>query len=263
MLSNAQKDEWENSGFFIEKKLFEPGQMDAVNRELVGAVRGDPPEAHRDEDGELATYRSGAMLVALEKKGMPDAAAPEDHVSKIFSAHKENGLAQDLMRDAKILEPVSDLVGTQGLSIIQSQFIFKNPGAWGQPWHQDSYYFDFDHQPQIGVWIATSRARIENGCLYVIPGSHKEKIHKHHRDDREGSNYGYTEIKDFDFSTEIPVLLDPGDVLFFHSYLMHKSVDNMSRDRRTALVYHYAKSGTKNLNPKTNLVVDIQPVTPL
>lgn len=263
MVNEAQKSGWEKNGFFIEKQLFSVDEMKRLNAELVASVREDPPENHRDADGELETYTSASMLVALEKKGMPHARGPEDHVSKIFSAHKDPGLTQDFMRAPRILGPVTTLLGTDAAAIIQSQFIFKNPGAWGQPWHQDSYYFKFDQQPQIGVWIASSPARIENGCLFVAPGSHREDIHKHHPASRAQSNYGYTEITDRDFSDEIPVLLETGDCLFFHSYLMHKSVDNNSDTRRTALVYHYARPGTRNLNPKTGIIVDIQPVIPL
>lgn len=56
----------------------------------------------------------------------------------------------------------------------QSQFIWKNPGAWGQPWHQDTYYFHFDKGPHIGVWLALTEATVENGCLSVLPGTHRD-----------------------------------------------------------------------------------------
>ncbi|MEC7910667.1 MAG: phytanoyl-CoA dioxygenase family protein, partial [Pseudomonadota bacterium] len=82
------------------------------------------------------------------------------------------------------------------------------------------------------------------GCLVILPGSHKEPLHEHLPDDRPGSNYGYTEIKDHDFSKETPLLLQTGDLLLFHSFLMHKSYDNKSDKRRTAMVYHFAETGT-------------------
>jgi ectoine hydroxylase-related dioxygenase (phytanoyl-CoA dioxygenase family) len=68
------------------------------------------------------------------------------------------------------------------------------------------------------VWLATTRATIENGCLFVAPGSHRESIHKVIPDRRPGSNYGYMEVIDYDFSKAVPVLMDPGDVLVFHSF---------------------------------------------
>ena len=61
---------------------------------------------------------------------------------------------------------------------------------------------------------------------------------------RKGSNYSYTEIKDHDFSKETPMTLNTGDLLLFHSFLMHKSYDNNSQARRTAMVYHFAETGT-------------------
>lgn len=138
---------------------------------------------------------------------------------------------------------LEDILGPD-VDCFLSQFIFKNPGAWGQPWHQDSSYFPFDREPQVAAWLATSEATLENGCLVVLPGSHKESLHEHLPDERQGSNYGYTEIKDHDFTNEIPMTLEKGDLLLFHSFLMHKSYDNESNSRRTAMVYHFAETDT-------------------
>jgi ectoine hydroxylase-related dioxygenase (phytanoyl-CoA dioxygenase family) len=43
--------------------------------------------------------------------------------------------------------------------------------------------------------------------------------------------------------------MEPGDLLVFHSYLLHKSVDNQGGSRRAAMVYHYGRAGTRNLAP--------------
>jgi ectoine hydroxylase-related dioxygenase (phytanoyl-CoA dioxygenase family) len=139
------------------------------------------------------------------------------------------------------------LVGLIGPSLdcFLSQFIFKNPGAWGQPWHQDSFYFPFDPpRPIVGVWLAVTEATLENGCLHVLPGSHHEPIHEHVADRRPGANYGYVEIVDHDMGGATPVLMEPGDLLLFDSHLMHRSTDNGSSGRRAAMVYHYAATGT-------------------
>ena len=92
------------------------------------------------------------------------------------------------------------------------------------------------------------------------PESHLEPLHEHLPDERENSNYGYTEIKDHDFSKEIPMLLDKGDVLIFHSFLMHKSYDNKSTERRTAMVYHFAETGTNfgDLDSPTNEWISVR-----
>jgi ectoine hydroxylase-related dioxygenase (phytanoyl-CoA dioxygenase family) len=126
-------------------------------------------------------------------------------------------------------------------------FILKNPGAWGQPWHQDSYYFNFDQQPQVGLWLAISEATLENGCLSVMPGSHVQPVLEHIPDRRQGANQGYQEVLGLDDSGAVPVLMQPGDLLVFHSYLLHRSVDNIANSRRAAMVYHYGRAGTQNL----------------
>jgi ectoine hydroxylase-related dioxygenase (phytanoyl-CoA dioxygenase family) len=141
---------------------------------------------------------------------------------------------------------VDALIGPD-VDIFQSQFIFKNPGAWGQPWHQDAHYFPFDTAPQVGVWLAVSEATMDNGCLAVAPGSHLGELLDHGPDKRPSSNYGYLEIDESDFEAEraSPMLMQPGDLLVFHSKLVHRSFDNMAKVPRKALVLHYGKAGTK------------------
>jgi ectoine hydroxylase-related dioxygenase (phytanoyl-CoA dioxygenase family) len=63
-------------------------------------------------------------------------------------------------------------------------------------------------------------------------------------DRRPHASYGYVEIVDHDFAGEVPVLMQPGDLLVFHSHLMHRSTDNDSPTPRYAMVYHLAEGGT-------------------
>ena len=209
-----------------------------MNQEVIEIIHS----IIKEEDGFSHAYAGNGHLAIREMKPNKEAKNIEDEISKLFRIHT-TGIFKDFIFREDLLDILEDLLGSD-IDCFLSQFIFKNPGAWGQPWHQDSSYFPFDKEPQVGVWIATSKATTENGCLVVLPESHLEPLHEHLPDDRKNSNYGYTEIKDHDFSKEIPMLLDKGDVLIFHSFLMHKSYDNKSRERRTAMVYHFAETGT-------------------
>jgi ectoine hydroxylase-related dioxygenase (phytanoyl-CoA dioxygenase family) len=178
---------------------------------------------------------------------------PEELVSKVFTLHRDTVFA-DFARSSAVTDLVAELVGPR-LDCFLSQFIFKNPGAWGQPWHQDSYYFPFEPpRPILGVWLAVTEATLENGCLHVLPGSHAEPVHEHVPDRRPGANYGYVEIVDHDMAASVPVLMQPGDLLLFDSHLMHRSTDNGSAGIRAAMVYHYAATGTVERTP--GLVTD-------
>lgn len=244
MLDAGQLDDWHRDGFLILRGFANPETGLAMERETIAAIRADPPAAHPGESGYVL---ANGMLVQPEGKTPDRAVEPEDFVAKVFNTHLA-GTAHSFATGQAAADVVSQLLG-QDIDVFQSMFILKNPGAWGQPWHQDSYYFNFDQQPQIGLWLAISEATLENGCLSVLPGSHKGPIREHHPDRRPGANQGYLEILGLDEEDAIPVLMQPGDLLVFHSYLLHKSVDNMGRGRRAAMVYHYGRAGSINLNP--------------
>jgi phytanoyl-CoA hydroxylase len=173
---------------------------------------------------------------------------PEELVSKVFRLHRDS-VFEDFAHDPAVTDLVAELVAPQ-LDCFLSQFIFKNPGAWGQPWHQDAFYFPFEPaRPILGVWLAVTEANLENGCLHVLPGSHREPVHEHQPDRRPRANYGYVEIVDHDMGAAVPVLMQPGDLLLFDSHLMHRSTDNVSDGIRAAMVYHYCATGTVDRSP--------------
>jgi hypothetical protein len=89
-----------------------------------------------------------------------------------------------------------------------------------------------------------TEATLENGPLWVLPGSQREPVHAVEPDRRPHAQYGYVEITDHDTSAAVPVLLQPGDLLVFHGHLLHKSTDNRSSGMRAAMVYHYGEAGT-------------------
>ena len=231
MLSAEHKNEWNENGFFIIRGFAPVEDCRVMHARVVEICRLN-----------AAGQNVPNVFVLPEKKPNPLAQSPEDNVGKVFRLHRDP-IFKKLVEDPTVLDIVSDLIGSE-LDCFVSQFIFKNHGALGQPWHQDSYYFAFSTRPQVGVWLAVTEATLDNGCLHVMPGSHNEPVHDHVPDRRPHAQYGYTEIVDYDTSKSVPVLMQPGDLLVFHSFLMHRSTDNMSGKIRAAMVWHYTKSGT-------------------
>ena len=253
-LSQTQKQSWNEKGFILIPNFFPEDKCIEINQTVVDIVRS---MAGNSEEFNHAYIDQGHIGIR-EMKPSQKIENIEDEMSKVFRLH-QTGIFNEFIKRDDLLNIVEDILG-ENIDCFLSQFIFKNPGAWGQPWHQDSSYFPFDRAPQVGVWLATSAATKENGCLVILPGSHKEVIHEHLPDDRPGSNYGYTEIKDHDFKKEMPLFLNTGDLLLFHSFLMHKSYDNKSNNRRTAMVYHFAETGTDfgELDSPTNEWISVR-----
>ena len=237
-LSKNQENSWNENGYILIPHFFSEDKCEEINQTVINIVRSMVKTTEEFNH----TYINQGHIGIREMKPLKKIRNIEDEMSKVFKLHQK-GIFNEFIRSDDLLNMIEDILG-KNIDCFLSQFIFKNPGAWGQPWHQDSSYFPFDRVPQVGAWLATSPSTKENGCLVVLPGSHKEAIHEHLPDDRPGSNYGYTEIKDHDFKEEMPLLLNIGDLLLFHSFLMHKSYDNKSNNRRTAVVYHFAETGT-------------------
>jgi ectoine hydroxylase-related dioxygenase (phytanoyl-CoA dioxygenase family) len=254
--------DWEQNGYILLRKAIEPALCQAMLDHVVDFVRTHQPDSSNVEaftaPDKSTVYVAEGSIIIPESKPNPVARNPEDSLSKVFNLHRREPFHSFVQRP-ELLDVLTQLMGPT-IDCFQSQFIFKNSGAWGQPWHQDSYYMPLDHQPQVGVWLAVSEATLDNGCLLVQPGSHREPIHAHVPDRRPQANYGYVEIVDYDFTDAVPVLMQPGDLLIFHSFLMHRSVDNRSASRRAAAMFHYARAGTQKTQDIPIYTFDFMPV---
>ena len=233
--TDVRRQQYATDGFFRVDGFADESVGRAMLDDVVDVVR-------RNDAGERVDH---VVVLPEAQPGYAERKAnPEDVISKVFRLHRRPAFADFLRTDA-LLPIVTGLLGTDDIDCFLSQFIFKNPGAWGQPWHQDSYYFPFvPARPVVGLWLAVTEATLTNGCLHVLPGSHDEPVHEHIPDRRPGANYGYTEIVDHDMSSSVPVLMQPGDLLVFDSHLMHRSTDNESSGIRAAMVFHVAAAGT-------------------
>ena len=249
-LSARHAAAWDRDGFFLVKEFSPPDVCDAMLRRAIDLAR--------EADGRGV---AGTAIVHPERNladSVGSEALAEERVSKVFKVHRDS-VFHEFATQPDLVASVQHLLGTD-IDCFLSQFIFKNPGAWGQPWHQDAFYFPFDRGPQVGVWLAVTEATLANGWLHVVPGSHLEPVHEHLLDRRPNANQGYVEILDHDMSGERPVTMAPGDLLIFHSHLMHRSKDNNSSAIRAAMVYHFGERGTVDLAEHPAPINDWMPV---
>ena len=122
------------------------------------------------------------------------------------------------------------------------RIFFKPAGGSETPWHQDAAYFrGSDPNLMFGVWIALDPATRENGCMEVIPGSHLLGPAPH----VPATDINLCTIRPDLVHAErrVPLPMDPGDVLIFHSLLHHYTAANRSNQRRRALQFHYHQVG--------------------
>ena len=123
---------------------------------------------------------------------------------------------------------------------MQSMLFVKPPNFQGQAWHQDEIYIPTRDRSLIGAWIAIDDATIQNGCLYVIPGSHRSGFLYDQRPHNNPDEFDFAgESHGFDEKQQVPVEVKAGTVVFFNGYLLHRSFKNRSNIYRRVLVNHY------------------------
>jgi phytanoyl-CoA hydroxylase len=237
-LTADQRADWERDGFFVIRGFVDTAVCTAMCERITDMVRADA----RGES-------IGDAYVTLEERLVDGAKSPEDALSKLFRIHRGEPVFRGFLDNPALLGLARDLIGPD-FDCFLSQFIAKRPGALGQPWHQDAFYFPFDRGPQVGLWLAVTEARENNGPLWVIPGSHRDPVHSVVPDARPDANLGYVEIVDRDTSEQVVALMKPGDLLIFHSHLIHRSTDNESSSSRMAMVYHLADGNTVDQSEK-------------
>ena len=135
-----------------------------------------------------------------------------------------------------------------------SKIIWKKPGDGGFDWHQDYgyWYHNACLYPDMGsCFIMLDKATKENGCLKVLKGSHKVGRIGHRVSDTSEQTADMERIGELEKRHEsVYVTAEPGDVLFFHSNLLHSSDANNSQNSRRTLIVCF---NTKSNNPYKNV----------
>jgi phytanoyl-CoA hydroxylase len=131
---------------------------------------------------------------------------------------------------------------------VQTMVYFKPPGSRGQALHQDNYYLRVQPGTCMAAWMALDACDEANGCMQVVPGSHTWDILCTQTAD--------TTVSFTDVTVPLPpgqaarpVLMQPGDVLFFNGSIVHGSYPNTTADRfRRSLVAHYIEGDSEKVS---------------
>lgn len=154
--------------------------------------------------------------------------------------------SRELLTDPRLNRHLTLLMG-QEPCLVQGMVYFKPPGSRGQAMHQDQFYLKV--QPGIGmaVWIALERADEENGCLHVVPGSHKLPILCTEQADTTRS-FTDVAVPVPEGVETVPLVMEAGDAVFFAGALIHGSPPNGTKDRfRRALTGHYIAASAEKV----------------
>ena len=212
------EEQLEDRGYFVVRNILTDRAVAAVRRELERIIAEKPEGFGLDSSRTDNVDLDGADAVrAVGDRNLHSQVLWEEWLSS------ENVVALNRRF-------LGDDVRVQGTRF------FTKPARLGEatPWHQDIWLWERD--PSRGIreykrrhfncWVALEAADLENGCLHVMPGSHKGGVIEHVL--YEDSLHPEIPRELLTGKTPEPVPLGPGGAVIWHSHMWHMSPPNPS-----------------------------------
>ncbi len=238
----AHIDQFHERGFLAIHNAFSASEVQAGLNGLFDLIAGRNPDF------------TGVMF---EKKaqGVDVSTLPpevkQDYVRKFMWFVEYDERLKALSAHPQLLRVVERIVG-ETPALFQDMALIKPPqGGREKPWHQDHAYFELPLTTTVvGVWIALDEATVDNGCMVVYPGSHREGpvVHFQRRDWQICDTHERQK-------EVLAVPLKPGGCLLFHSLIHHGTPTNNTNQRRRAVQFHYKPESAGKTSKAARLAV--------
>lgn len=232
VLSDEQQDSFEENGYIIIKKLINEQLLDQLIQRFDDICNGKVPKND---------------MTIMKEKSLMKSDIPEVYKTyKVQDFVHDEVLSKYVMNDL-VLDYVEAFVGPN-IKVVNTMVINKPPDSGlltsRHPLHQDLFFFPFRPENKIlTIWTAMEDVTPENGCLFVLPKTHKLELYPHDYPKWENSaNFAYYGINGFDFEPRLYLPMHKGDTIMFHPKLIHGSGANMTKGFRKAITCHYASS---------------------
>ena len=225
MLTPDQAAFFENNGYLIAGPVLTTAELaevrDAYDRIFKANAK---PQSYRN-------------IAAKEGEELSKGA-----VLQIIDMHKLDDVFRRLLYKSAILDMVEGILGTPNIRLLHDQGLYK-PALHGDevPWHQDNGYWKLEPPRAASLWTALDDVNEENGCMWVVPGSHKAGDVGHQR----AGQYIAQLKADVDETLAVAIPLPAGSGMFHHCRTLHRTKPNHSPNQRRAWVMHFMAADTK------------------
>jgi ectoine hydroxylase-related dioxygenase (phytanoyl-CoA dioxygenase family) len=214
---------------------------------------------------EVTELRAALEEVLGEAKGLqasndkfalsaPEAGTGRRYVKRVFNPIARHDAFKKLVSNPGILDIVEELIGPD-ISLQQTKLNLKPPAEDARfEWHQDYPFFPHTNFDLVAVMVFLDDADETNGCLRVIPGSHKLGPLEHDFS-ADGQAFG-TEVKDksvfADESGWVSLVVPAGSVALHHCCTLHSSGANHSDRPRSSLIFEYRATDARQIAGATD-----------
>jgi len=245
--------DYTRDGFLVVPDFLSAADCDALQARAAELVAGfDPGPARtifstRDQGHARDRYfleSGGAIRFFFEEE------AP-DQINKIGHALHDLDPVFDRVSHQPRLAVLARDVGLEEPLLLQSMYIFKNPGIGGEVgWHQDATYLHTTPITVTGFWFALDDADRDNGCLLALKGAHRGPLRQRFHRLGEGTVLDELNAMPWAADEPVPIEVRRGTLVVLHGLLPHASSANRSDRPRHAYALHLM-TGRRRIVPTT------------
>ncbi len=221
--TKGYREAYQRDGYLIVPDLFTAEEMTAFKAEM-----------HR-------------LLEAVREEAVAEGNDPERvvHGGVYVGLSIRSEAAQAVARDPRILD-ILEAIYAPNLEFLSDKIVFKSEStAYGSPWHQDWHYWHGSNK--ISVWLALDNATVANGCMKLLPGSHRAAVT--HDGEVEPGDTFVLRLKPgaVDEAQAVIGEVPAGGAVFFLDLTLHASYPNTSGEDRWAWIgtYRDTRAGTE------------------
>jgi len=240
-LSNEQLQQFNEDGFLILRDFADIEKCDAILD--VAKVHLDhkiePIETEIGYDEKSKEYRTDVTDYSTKESGTT--------VRRLRQVYSRDILFKEWMEDEKI-RPILQQVLNDQVVITTSHhnsIMTKMPHQSTQTrWHQDRRYWRYSDDNLVSIWLALDDEYSENGVLEFIPGSHRMRFKADQFDEKEYFREEFAKNISL-IEKKVSTILKKGDVVLFHSLLLHRANKNSTNKPKISFVYTVKGESTK------------------
>uniref|UniRef100_A0A8C4PSZ0 Phytanoyl-CoA dioxygenase, peroxisomal n=1 Tax=Equus asinus TaxID=9793 RepID=A0A8C4PSZ0_EQUAS len=242
VLTLEQRQFYEDNGFLVIKKLVSDADIECFRNEFERICRKEV------EPMRLVVMRD---VTIAKSEYVPS----EKMITKVQDFQED----EELFRYCTLPEVLKYVECFTGPNIMamHTMLINKPPDSGKKTsrhtLHQDLHYFPFRPSNNIVcAWTAMEHVDRNNGCLAVLPGTHKSSLKPHHYPQwEEGVNAIFHGIEDYDENNDrVHLVMEKGDTVFFHPLLIHGSGRNKTQGFQKAISCHFASANCHYIDVK-------------
>ena len=251
LLSTQQRQAFEAQGYLLVRQVLDAQVFDPLRSVAMSAINQYAKSLY--DQGQISDlHKNLSFYKRLTKISRQSQTSPLLHWNwnkQVFGQE-----VYQLITHSTILDIVASLLGPEITANGDYWLRFKMPTGDDSvfPWHQDSIYYNGNANPDpsvvlsersqiLTVWIPMVDVDEKNGCLQIIPGSHKRGLRPARRDE----NGRQVPIEDVETWADVKnIKMKVGDVCVFGNLTFHRSLANISDEIRWSIDLRYSPTGS-------------------